>query len=89
MADKTFRVVIREAAQEADLNLRERLKLRAVLRLCPGRLEQELLNHATVEGIVPVGATLDADVGAVDWKSLAEFIKEVLPAILQIISLFL
>lgn len=91
MADtnKTFRQVILDAAKEVNLNLRDRLKLRAVLRLAPGRLEKELLAHAQVEGVVPVSAKLDDEVGAVDWAALAEFIKEVLPAILQIISLFL
>jgi hypothetical protein len=87
--NKTFRRVILDAAQESNLNLRERLKLRSVLRLAPGRLEKELLNQAQVEGVIPVGVALDDELGAVDWKALAEFIKEVLPAVLQIISLFL
>jgi hypothetical protein len=91
MADKpaTFRQVIREASREANLSVRDRLKLRIVMRVAPERLEQELFNHAQVEGFIPVNATMDNEVGAVDWAALAEFIKEVLPAILQIISLFL
>jgi len=91
MSDKTatFRQVIREAARGAKLSIRDRIKLRIVMRVSPERLEQELFNHAQVEGLIPVSATIDSEVGAVDWAALAEFIKEVLPAILQIISLFL
>ena len=92
--DKNFRQVVREAADQADLNIAERVKLRLVLRVRPQKLEQEILNQAQVEGIVPTNLTLammsDPNAtAAVDWAALAEFIKEVLPAILQIISLFL
>jgi hypothetical protein len=89
MADKTFRQVILDAAKDGNLNMRERAKLRIILRLAPERLAQELFNQAQAEGAIPVTATIDGDVGAVDWAALAAFIKEVLPAILQIISLFL
>ena len=90
----TFRQVIREAAEQADLTTADRVRLRMVMRFRPTRLEQEILNQAQVEGIVPASLTLaainSADATAqIDWAALAEFIKEVLPAILQIISLFL
>lgn len=86
---KTFREIIREAANSADLNVRERIKLRMVMRFRPEVLERELFNQAQAEGVLPVTASLDEPVGTIDWEALAAFIKEVLPAILQIISLFL
>ena len=91
----TFQKTVRDAASEANLSVRERVKLRLVLRFAPDRLEQEILNQAQVEGVMPANLTLammaedSAQVTAIDWKALAEFIKEVLPAILQIIALFL
>lgn len=88
MADKTFRQVILEAADEADLNLRERVKLRIVLRRKPDLLADEIFNQAQVEGRIPLSAKINDPVGAVDWEALAKFIKEILPVILQIISLF-
>lgn len=92
--EKTFRQVVREAADQADLSVRDRVKLRLVMRLNPAKLEAEIFNQAQVEGVVPANVSLAAlndksSVAAVDWAALAEFIKEVLPAILQIISLFL
>lgn len=92
--EKTFRQVVREAAEQADLSVRDRVKLRLVMRLNPARLESEIFNQAQVEGVVPANVSLAAlndksTAAAVDWAALAEFIKEVLPAILQIISLFL
>jgi predicted metal-dependent RNase len=89
MSGKTFRSVIRECAKEGDLNLAQRAKLRIILRLRPDVLEREIFNQAQVEGVIPTSAMLDDDLGSVDWAALAEFIKEILPAILQIISLFL
>lgn len=90
MPGKTLREAIREAAKDREtaLNLRERVKLRIVLRRKPELLEREILNHAQVEGVLPTSATLDDDVGAVDWDALLNFIKEVLPIILQLIQLF-
>lgn len=88
-AEMTFRQIIREAAKEANLNRRERIKLRMALLVCPERLEQELFNQAQAEGFVPVGTTIDGNVGAFDWAAFFEFIKEYLPTILQMIILFL
>lgn len=96
--EKTFRQIVREAADQADLSVRDRVKLRLVMRLNPAKLESEIFNQAQVEGVVPANVSLAAlndksaaaaAAAAVDWAALAEFIKEVLPAILQIISLFL
>lgn len=88
MADKTFRQVILDAADEADLNLRERVKLRIVLRRKPDLLADEIFNQAQVEGRIPLSAKINDPVGVGDWEALAKFIKEILPVILQIISLF-
>lgn len=87
---KTFKQAVLEAAQDADLNLRERFKLRIVLRRRPELLENELLKAAVAEGIMPVSSTVDSDAAtaSIDWDALLNFIKELLPVILQIISLF-
>ena len=93
MSDRTFRQVIREAVSESDLGLRDRVKLRLVLRFREAALQQEIFNQAQVEGLIPVAAAIDdhagGEVAAIDWEGLAAFIKEVLPAILQIIQLWL
>lgn len=89
MSDKTFRQVILDAARDADLNVRQRVKLRLVLRFAEAQLASELFSQAQVEGEIPVSASIDDAVGAVDWEALAKFIKEVLPVILEVIKLFL
>lgn len=86
---KTFRQIIRQASKEASLGLRERVKLRLVMACCPEKLEAELFAQAKAEGKIPAAAGLDDDYGEIDWEALALFIKEVLPAVLQIIQLFL
>lgn len=84
-----FRTVIYEAVQDSTLNLRERVKLRLIMRFRREELEEELFAQAQAEGIVPVSATIDGGLEGIDWEGLAKFIKEVLPSILQIISLFI
>lgn len=86
--DKTLRQIIRESIREQDLSVRDRVKLRMIMRWKPDVLERELFNHVQAEGLVAASVSID-DVAAVDWKAIAEFIKEILPAVLQIIQLFL
>jgi hypothetical protein len=87
---KTFRQAVLEASKDVDLNLRQRFKLRVVLRLRPELLESELLKAAVAEGIMPLNSTVDSDAATanIDWDALLKFIKELLPVILEIISLF-
>lgn len=76
---------------EVELSLRDRVKLRIVLRCKEKELAEELLAQAQVEGIVPVSVGLDEPGGtaAIDWDAFGDFIVKVLPAVLQIIQLFL
>lgn len=88
---ETLRSVIRDGIRsgELSLTLRDRVKLRLVLRFKPEELESAILEQAQAEGLVPVSMSLDDQIGAVDWKSLTEFIVKILPAIIQMILLFL
>jgi hypothetical protein len=87
---RTFRQAVLEASKDADLNLRERFKLRVLLNRRPELLESELLKAAMAEGVMPLNSTVDSDAATanIDWDALLNFIKELLPVILQIISLF-
>ena len=87
---KTFRQAVLEASKDAELNLRERLKLRIVLRLRPDLIENELLKAAIAEGIMPLNSTVDSDAATatIDWDALLAFIKELLPLILELIKMF-
>lgn len=81
--EEPFRRVVIQAAREGDLTLRQRVQLRLVMRYDPERLKAELLDQAVAEGKVASGS------GSIDWDALAAFIKEVLPAVLQLIKLFM
>jgi len=94
MSDKpaTFRSLILDAAREADLEFRDRVQLRIVLRRNPERIAKELLEQAKAEGVVPQNVGLDsvADTSNTqgrDWeaffKAFGKFIADVLPLILK------
>ena len=88
---KNFREQILEVARDANLSRRDKVKLRIVLRFKPELLATEIMNQAQAAGVVPVTATLDSstDVAEFDFAAFADFIKEILPTILQLITLFL
>ncbi len=86
----TFRSVILEAvkSEESNLNFRDRIALRLVLRFKPDTLAKEILKQAQAESIIPAEANLKEEVGSFDFTKLLEFIKEILPILLKLISLF-
>ena len=88
---KNFREQILEVARDANLSTREEVKLRILLRFKRELLVTEIMDQAQAAGVVPLTATLDSstDVAEFDFAAFADFIKEILPTILQLISLFL
>lgn len=50
----------------------------------------KVISGAYIAGIiVPAELAAEEPIASVDWEALAEFIKEILPLIMQIVSLFL
>ena len=88
---KNFREQILEVARDANLSTREEVKLRILLRFKLEMLVTEIMDQAQAAGVVPLTATLDSstDVAEFDFAAFADFIKEILPTILQLITLFL
>lgn len=63
------------------------LKLKLAIPANAKDVEQFLTEEAAVRGIAIPKAADGA--GAIDWAALLDFIKQVLPLIMQIISLFM
>lgn len=86
-SNREFRKVLMQAASEArrsgDISIAEYFKLSLATRV-PGVLEK--IQAATQEAAAEQG--LANSVGAVDWEKLLQFIKDFLPILLELISLF-
>lgn len=77
----TFRRALLQVAQNQDIDRFEMMQLR-VVTLIPGvcdRLEAAAREQAVFENVVQDGA-------AIDWSGLTEFLKVILPFILQLIK---
>lgn len=84
---QSFRRELLKAAEqgvrEGDISRLDMLRLRLV-SLNPAQLDR--IHQAVSEQAVADGRAMS--VQAIDWSQLADFIKEILPLILQLISLF-
>ena len=91
-ATKGFRRALLAAATQArnegQINGWELFRIRTVSALYPGKLREAqdvVMDQACAAGLMGEGA---GDVEAFDWMALLDFIKELLPVILQIVALF-
>ena len=82
---RQFRRVLFQAVRESeDLTLREKRRIRAFARIYPGglrTLEEFAIDEAIEQSKLP-----ETQLGEnIDWDALLEFLKELLPIILEII----
>jgi hypothetical protein len=89
---KGFKLALLQAAQEEKAAGRltgwEMLRIRMALVFRPAAVAEaqgEVVEHASAVGLCAANAGEDT---AFDWTALLQFIKELLPLILQIISIF-
>lgn len=88
---KGFRRALLAAAQQAReegrINGWEMFRIRTASALQPGRLREA--QDAVADQACAAGLMSDGDdAEAFDWAALLDFIKELLPVILQIIAMF-
>jgi hypothetical protein len=91
-ATKSFRRTLLAAAQQAQADGQitrwELFRVRTVSALMPAKLRQAqdvVMDNAVAAGLMGDG---DGDAEGFDWTALLNFIKELLPIILQIIAIF-
>lgn len=91
-ATKGFRRALLAAAQQARdegrINGWEMFRIRTASALQPARLreaQEAVMDQACAAGLMSDGA---GDAEGFDWAALLDFIKELLPIILQIIAMF-
>jgi hypothetical protein len=91
-ATKGFRRALLSAASQArdegKITGWELFRIRTVAALVPGKLREAqdtVMDQACASGLMSDGA---GDAEAFDWAALLDFIKELLPIILQIIAIF-
>ena len=87
---QSFRRSLIKAAEEArdagEITRAELFKIRiaSISRPALRQMQQAVVEQATHEGKIVAGTPI----GAVNWENLLQFIKELLPIILEIIKMF-
>jgi hypothetical protein len=91
-ATKGFRRALLAAAQQARDEGRitgwEMFRIRTAAALAPGKLREAqdvVVDQACAAGLMHEG---DGELDGFDWMALLDFIKELLPVVLQIVALF-
>lgn len=92
MATKGFRRALLAAAQQArdedQITGWEMFRIRTAAALAPAKLRQAqdvVMDQACAAGLMGEG---DGDGDGFDWMALLDFIKALLPVVLQIVALF-
>lgn len=91
-ATKGFRRALLAAASQArdegQITGWEMFRIRTAAALAPGKLREAqdvVMDQACAAGLMHEG---DGDGESFDWMALLDFIKELLPVVLQIVALF-
>jgi D-aminopeptidase len=82
----TFDKAVSQAVKDKEITRGQAMRLRIPSPARRRKLRTYCSQQAEMAGLVPSAGRADAD--GFDWESLLSFIKELLPIIMQIISIF-